>query len=893
MWQALMLSIRKAYLKHKLKKEKLKQNKNELANSKDSKDSVKVKKIKLQLLFTNIQLIAAVIGIIISVIAAVLILINTFMFIANIAGWHIVGQEDMTQDDEDVNGKNWQWDVDDPSNPNNGGLIDISGGIYPKDPILKNRAMIRQIFVRTAKDASASMGIPILPEYLFGVQIRETGGVNLFKATDLNKDISWVTSRLNYDPSKPICGKSKNGCSYLRMGHSHFVGGTVDSNLNDLGDPYTQKVNKDVDLYLQSKTWDKQLGINLSKGKSIGHAFGAFQWEIRYLDSKEKQFRSFPLQDEFGIDESSLPFASTRPNGYFYIPDTLYSQGWISSSYGIAESGYKSIVNSSEFKSLDERNQAFIRFIMSQRYYAGGWKNDIMTSDINALISLVKNNKVTHLDEMLDSYPNKGKFWNTTTYMGSNYGFHGELQEYIISKYSLSLKSKHSVSATSSETGIWPGVLAACAGKIVWDEMTATINAAEKEQTGGNTGGVSAGGQWIDYIGSGKFKPISTSGKNYYSQNVQATIYAQSSNPAVSNFMETSWNKTLTNTNNRNSTTTMVKAGCGVYTTAFCITNLTGTIVTPLELIEKGYVTSIPLPDNKVIEIARKYGLESYSWTKPKSDAEFESGVIEILKDGGLIVGVWTHSFPWYTGSSAHFMAIRGYDKNTNEFLVYTSAGANNKNFETVSATVKLPASTVRQYLSKSHTAMQVIKIKGGAGSITSNPSGVSGNNGMVWPLPSGTYHVTSLQGGRIHPITKKFHQHGGADIGAAGGTDIYAAKSGIVDTVNKWNGTTSGVQSWGNYVRIKHNDGTYTLYAHMSRTIATRGQTVNAGDLIGKVGTTGSSTGNHLHFELYIGGTSSSNRVDPLVYYLDLPLYMGSGNSKVYLKDYYANEGR
>ena len=78
----------------------------------------------------------------------------------------------------------------------------------------------------------------------------------------------------------------------------------------------------------------------------------------------------------------------------------------------------------------------------------------------------------------------------------------------------------------------------------------------------------------------------------------------------------------------------------------------------------------------------------------------------------------------------------------------------------------------------------------------------------------------------------------------------------------------------------VSHSDGTSTLYAHMNRRNATVGQTVSQGQVIGYVGTTGSSTGNHLHFEIRVNGS----RVDPVNYFPDKTLYVRSGGQTVVL---------
>jgi LysM repeat protein len=90
-------------------------------------------------------------------------------------------------------------------------------------------------------------------------------------------------------------------------------------------------------------------------------------------------------------------------------------------------------------------------------------------------------------------------------------------------------------------------------------------------------------------------------------------------------------------------------------------------------------------------------------------------------------------------------------------------------------------------------------------------------------------------------------HGHNGIDIAAAGGTPILAAAGGtvIISKGSGWNG------GYGNYIVIKHPNGTQTLYGHMSTTLVSAGAQVNKGQQIGKMGSTGRSTGNHLHFEV------------------------------------------
>lgn len=119
------------------------------------------------------------------------------------------------------------------------------------------------------------------------------------------------------------------------------------------------------------------------------------------------------------------------------------------------------------------------------------------------------------------------------------------------------------------------------------------------------------------------------------------------------------------------------------------------------------------------------------------------------------------------------------------------------------------------------------------------------------WPLP-GRYKISSLFGGRIDPINGRRDNHTGTDIPAPSGTPIYAAKDGVVTTVN----ANKNASSYGYYCIINHGSGYATLYAHQNQVpIVQEGQTVSKGQIIGYVGSTGRSTGNHLHFELRING--------------------------------------
>ena len=133
----------------------------------------------------------------------------------------------------------------------------------------------------------------------------------------------------------------------------------------------------------------------------------------------------------------------------------------------------------------------------------------------------------------------------------------------------------------------------------------------------------------------------------------------------------------------------------------------------------------------------------------------------------------------------------------------------------------------------------------GSSGSSSSSPR-VS-RYGFIWPCASHT--ITCNFGPRIHPITGKYSNHSGTDIGASYGSPIYACASG---TVTK---ATYG-SAYGYHVVINHGNGFSTLYAHMCRYVVSAGQYVTQGQVIGYVGSTGWSTGPHLHLTMYYNGS-------------------------------------
>lgn len=150
-------------------------------------------------------------------------------------------------------------------------------------------------------------------------------------------------------------------------------------------------------------------------------------------------------------------------------------------------------------------------------------------------------------------------------------------------------------------------------------------------------------------------------------------------------------------------------------------------------------------------------------------------------------------------------------------------------------------------------------KPSSGSNSSSSSSSGGASSGGFAFPLAYST-GVTCAYGPRVHPINGNKSFHYGVDLAAGMNTEIYATKSGTIT------GATYG-EANGYYVTINHGDGYSSIYAHMTNYVVSVGDSVKQGQLIGYVGTTGWSTGPHLHFEILYNGSN----VNPMNY-ISLP---------------------
>ena len=171
----------------------------------------------------------------------------------------------------------------------------------------------------------------------------------------------------------------------------------------------------------------------------------------------------------------------------------------------------------------------------------------------------------------------------------------------------------------------------------------------------------------------------------------------------------------------------------------------------------------------------------------------------------------------------------------------------------------KLVAELEAQRAAEAAAAAAAAGGSGGGGSANASGS-------FLWPVASYVY-VSSRFGLRVHPITGKTKSHTGIDIASNQGTAVYASDGGTV-TLAGWNG------GYGNCIMIDHGNGYVTLYGHLSSISVSVGQTVSQGATIGAVGSTGNSTGPHLHFEVLKNGT----RIDPEQFFSGLTISADAG---------------
>ncbi|MCA9739978.1 MAG: M23 family metallopeptidase [Deferribacteres bacterium] len=131
-----------------------------------------------------------------------------------------------------------------------------------------------------------------------------------------------------------------------------------------------------------------------------------------------------------------------------------------------------------------------------------------------------------------------------------------------------------------------------------------------------------------------------------------------------------------------------------------------------------------------------------------------------------------------------------------------------------------------------------------------------------IIPLQNGERRISDLFGNRRDPFLKRSRHHNGLDVAAPKGTPVYAPAAGVVELAQNNYSINRG---YGRVVKINHGQGIRTLYGHLSKIFVKPGQKVNRWDVIGLVGTTGRSTGPHLHYEIFV----NDQAIDPMNYVL------------------------
>ena len=149
-------------------------------------------------------------------------------------------------------------------------------------------------------------------------------------------------------------------------------------------------------------------------------------------------------------------------------------------------------------------------------------------------------------------------------------------------------------------------------------------------------------------------------------------------------------------------------------------------------------------------------------------------------------------------------------------------------------------------------------------------PASSAITSGFVWPRPGG-YRITSRFSDRLHPILGVVRKHDGVDIaGSYGDTIVSAGYGKVITAAAPVSGQNTGGSGYGNYIVIDHGSGVYTLYGHCKNLYVSVGDIVSPSQPIASVGSTGLSTGPHLHFEIQLNGVPQN----PLPYFPNLPFH-------------------
>ena len=257
-----------------------------------------------------------------------------------------------------------------------------------------------------------------------------------------------------------------------------------------------------------------------------------------------------------------------------------------------------------------------------------------------------------------------------------------------------------------------------------------------------------------------------------------------------------------------------------------------------VDLISKYYlVTEITTNDTELLEKIQKQKEEI-----EKAKAELESSKAELDNSKASKQNV-SAQLKTVKSEKDKQVAQLSEDEKTLQAQIDELNEAN----KTIDAQIKAAQEAVRRYQEQQNNSSSGV------------PSTSPSSSGFIWPVPTAYAKITT----KLYYSSGQYHGAVDFGIGGINGQPVYAVADGMVITSTKLNG------SYGNYIIIAHANGLYTLYAHGqdgSRTVSDY-QQVKQGQQIMRVGTTGNSTGPHLHFEVRTYPGTYANRQDPTVY--------------------------
>lgn len=731
----LFISERIATFKlNKLKKQSSGLKENAVAGSVQAMQTLateaKIKKMTLSVWLMRFSLgvkVTSTLLIIFLIIIFAIYIMFAFSTLGSVATWVNNGMEGILGDSEDDSSNPGYSEIVRPSVVPN--MPNISGGIYPKDDVLKSRAILLEVLQSSADDAEAKTGIYVDPAWILGTMYRESGN-NMYRLIDgANLDIWTELIVMN-----PACAKG-TACKWVNDGVSHYVGGKVVNGV-DQGDPHTQQLNTSRTIY------DKY-DFNKSTGTVIdgGHAVGFVQYEIPYIYNSMSRFYPIGNYQTLSQHDMDASLGFIRPNP-FYVPDALYNCVYAQAltSYNnidncrhgneiLHKSDYANIFSSKDFTSLNKRNQDFIKFMYAAAQYGRGHIHTTEDEMAYELIRIVKEGKIEYLDEML--LPMQDSYFIDSSNMAN--GAWNKAEEYMYKTYGLKIP----VGRTS-----WMGVYAGCVGRCVYNKLVEKINAAEKTEPAPGTSSptvtpidpstqkpvyTTQGTKFLGYVGSGMFEKVG----DYYSNEAGCTIFEQVDattkySTFPSKWANNSWGDMPLDSSSGND---MAAAGCGIYSLAFCATNLYGQMYDPAycrNVLEYAIETEIKngatitnngvtrkttysdylpgmLSDFGVTTLGNYLGLGVKTATV-SSDAELDSVLKSELQKGNLIVIIvqGNDSNFWYEGSG-HFMVVRGYNNSNGLYRGYSSYALGKSQDNTIEAIAnrEYPASTIRRHLKR------------------------------------------------------------------------------------------------------------------------------------------------------------------------------------------------